>query len=135
MREIRSLRAAMASAALPAAKPAWGNPQRLLVAGFVVLLLAAIAAAILYGQFPRHFARFRSPQSEQQFVKSLPTLETMRYFHQRLLPGLESSEEVGSQSKRSIVYLGMIMLAGLGAIGLILVAAGITGIVRRRSRS
>ena len=92
MREVQSLRPAPASSTTPAAtKPAWGNPQRFLVAGLVVFLLAAIAAVILYIQFPTHFAGLPSPEAERQRVKSMSTLETMRYFHQWILPGIEIS--------------------------------------------
>ena len=134
MRAVQSLRPAPALTTAPArSQPEWGNPQRFLVAGLVIVLLAAIAAAILYIQFPTHFAGLRTPEQEREFVKSLPPLETMRYFRTRILPGIEIYEWAGIQRKQNIVNLGMASLAILAAIGMILVGVGITGIVRRRS--
>lgn len=132
MRAVQNLRPA--STTLPAeAKPAWGNPQRLLVAGLVIVSLAAISAVILYIQFPTHFAGLRPPEQERQFVKSLPPLETMRYFRTRILPGIELYESAEVQRKEKMVYLGMGSLAVFAAIGLSLVGVGVTGIMRRRS--
>lgn len=133
MREVQSLRRAAGSAEMPESpRPAWGNSQRFLVAGLAVFLLAAIAAVILYIQFPPHFAGLRSPDDERKLVERMSTLETMRYFQQWILPGIDIPEQGGFQSTRSMVYLGMATLAGLGAIGLVLVGIGVAGIVRRR---
>ena len=133
MREVQNLRPAPVSGAAPmAARPAWGNSQRLLVAGLVVLLLAAIAAAILHGQFSDQFGRLRPPEAERQFVEGLSTLKTIQYFQQWILPGIDIHEQAGFQIKNSTVYLGMEVLTGLGTIGLILAAIGVVGIVRRR---
>ena len=133
MREVQNLRPAPLSGELPAAEiTAWGNPQRFLVAGLVVCSLAALAAVILYIQFPAHFAGLPSPETVRQHVKGLSTLETRRYFHQWILPGIDISEQAEVQSKRSMVNLGMAAIACLGAIGLILAAVGVAGIARRR---
>ena len=133
MRAIRSLRPASASNTTPAAtKPAWGNPQRFLVAGLVVVLLAAIAAAILYIQFPAHFAGMPSPETVRQHVKSMSIKDTRFYFHRWLEPGIDISERADVQRNRSQVYLGMAALAVLAAIGLILAGVGAAGIVRRK---
>ncbi len=133
MREIQALRPAPVAGSMPAAeKPAWGNPQRFLVAGLVVCLLAAIAAVILYTQFPAHFAGIASPEKVRQHVKGLSPQGTRQYFHQWILPGIDIPEQAVVQSKRSSVYLGMAALACLGAIGLILAGVGVAGIVRRR---
>jgi hypothetical protein len=115
-----------------ATKPAWGNPQRFLVAGVVLFVLAAIAADILYRQFPSLYPGLRSPQAEEQYVKSLSTLETMKYFRMQILPGIEIYQPAEIQNKRARVYLLMAAVAGLGAIGLILATVGVVGIVRRR---
>jgi hypothetical protein len=133
MREVQSLRLAPISRTKPvAAKPAWGNPQRFLVVGLVLVLLAAITAIILDRQFPTRFAGLPSPETERQFVRSLPTVDTIRYFRQGILPGIEIHEHSGRESRRNMVYLGLTALAGVGAIGLILVGVGVAGIVRRR---
>jgi hypothetical protein len=132
MREVQDLR--QAPVAAPAApKPAWGNPQRFLAVGLVVFLLAAIAAVIVQGQIPvQHLVGFRSPEAERQWVKGLSLVDSIQYFQQRILPGIEIPEQSGSQSQRSMVYLGLAALAGLAAVGLILAAVGVAGIVRRR---
>ncbi len=132
MREVRSLRPT-SDTTLAAMKPAWGTPQRFCVAGSVVFVLATIAAVILYRQFPAPFVGLPSPQAERQFVQSLPTLETIRYFRLRILPGIDIAEPAGSQRQRGMVNLGLAALAGLGAIGLILTGVGLAGIVRRWS--
>jgi len=133
MREVRCLRPAPASETTPAdTKPAWGNSQRFLVAGLVVVLLAAVAAIILYRQSPTYFVGLPSPEAERQFVERLPILATLQYFHQRILPGIDIPEPAWVQSKRSMVSLGMATLSGVGAIGLILLGVGVAGIVRRR---
>ncbi len=135
MREVQCLRTAPApaSTAMPATtKRAWGNPQRFLMAGTVLCLLAATASVILYRQFPSLFAGLRSPQAERKFVESLPTAATIQYFRQVILPGIEVREPAGVESKRSRVYLGMAGTAVLGAIGLILLVVGTVGLVRRR---
>ncbi len=115
-----------------ATKPAWGNPQRFLVAGLVVVLLAVIAAIILYHQFPTYFAGLRSPEDERKLVKSLSTLETKLYFEKWILPGIDIPEPAWVQAQRSMVSLGMAAMSGVGAIGLILLGVGVAGIVRRR---
>jgi hypothetical protein len=102
------------------------------MAGLIILLLAAISAVILYEQFPSHFVGLPSPEAERQRVKSMPLQETRLYFHRWILPGIDIFEQSGVQSRRSMVYLGMATVAGLGAIGLILVGVGAAGIVRRR---
>ena len=61
--------------------------------------------------------------------RAYPTLETMRYFHGRILPGIELRESAEVKNQRSRVYLGMATLAGLAAIGAILMVVGIAGIV------
>ena len=133
MREVQSLRQAPASdTKLAKIKPAWGNPQRFLVTGLIVVLLAALIAIILYVQFPAHFRGLSSPETVRQRVKSVSTLTTMRYFHEVILPGIDFREQPEREGKRSMVYLGMATLAGVGAIGMVFVAIGITGIVRRR---
>ncbi len=132
LREVKNLRPAPASDSLAtAARPAWGNPQRFLAAGLVVVLLAGIAAIILNAQYPAHFRGLPDPEAERQYIEGLSTLKTMEYFHTRLLPGIDYYERAEVQSRRSTVYLGMAALAGLGLIGLVLVAVGIVGIVRR----
>jgi hypothetical protein len=133
LREVRSLRPAQASAATRAQTDStWGNPQRFLAAGVVVLLLAGIQAVILYRQLPAQFARLPTPEAEAQRVKKMSTVELKVYFHQVILPGIELPERAGNQSKRSMVYLGMASLSVFGAIGLILAGIGIAGIIRRR---
>jgi len=98
----------------------------------VVVLLTVVAAVILYHQFPAHFAGLRSPEAERQIVKSLSTLETKLYFEKWILPGIDIPEPAWVQSQRSMVSLGMAALSCVGAIGLILLGVGATGIVRRR---
>ncbi len=133
LREVQRLRPAPdSSKTSTAAEPAWGNPQRFLAAGLVLVALAGIAAVILDTQFPAHFGGLPSPEAERQHVKSLSTLQTMEYLHARLLPGIDYYERAAVQSRRTAVYLGMAALAGLGVIGLLLVAVGIAGIVRGR---
>ncbi len=133
MREVRSLRPANVSDIMPAtAKPAWGNPQRFLVAGVTVIVLAAIAAIILDRQSPARFPGLRPPEAQREFVKKLSLLHTVLYFRQVILPGIEISEAPGRENARKMVSLGMAALAGVGAIGLILVGVGISGLVRRR---
>ena len=133
MREVQALRPAAAAVAIPATtRPAWGNPQRFLVTGLVLVLLAVIAAVILYRQFPSRLGGLRSPEAEQQRVKGLTTLETIWYFRQRILPGIEIPESPEVQRKRSMVYLGLAAVGGMGAIGLVLAGVGIAGIARRR---
>jgi hypothetical protein len=130
MREVQDLRAATST--IPAAaKPAWGNPQRFLVAGLVVFLLAAIAAIILYPQLSQRRAGRASPEDVRQYVKSLPLRESIKYFHLYILPGIDSPEPPEVERKRNMVYLGMGASAAVGAIGLILAAVGVAGIVRR----
>ena len=97
----------------------------------VVILLAAIAAIILYHQFPTYFAGLRPPETERQLVKSLSTLETKQYFEKWILPGIDIPEPAWIQSQRSMVSLGMMAMSGVGAIGLILLGIGVAGIVRR----
>ena len=53
-------------------------------------LAGAIAAVILYRQFPSR----SSPDSDRrrpsrEYVKGLPPVETIRYFHLRILPGID----------------------------------------------
>jgi DNA-directed RNA polymerase subunit RPC12/RpoP len=132
MREVQSLRPASASTPAPA-QPAWGNPQRFLVAGSVVFLLAAIAATILYRQLPPRLGGLPpSPDAARQYVKGLSPLQTLDFFHRQILPGIEIHEQADVQRKRNMVYLGLGAIATVGAIGLILVATGVAGIVRRR---
>lgn len=102
------------------------------MAGLVVFLLAAIAAVILYEQFPAHFAGLPAPEWERQRVKRMSVEDTRRYFQRWILPGIEIYEQSGIQGRRSVVFLGMATLAGLGAIGLMLAGVGVAGIVRRR---
>jgi hypothetical protein len=133
MREIQSLRRAPVSdTKLATVKPAWGNPQRFLVVGLAVVLLTAIAATILYMQFPAHFRGLSAPETVRERIKKVSTLTTIRYFHEVILPGIDFPEQPGREGKRSIVYLGMATLAGVGAIGAILAGVGLAGIVRRR---
>lgn len=133
MREVQRLRPAPAvGISSTATKSAWENPQRLLVTGLVLLLLAAIAAVILYGQFPAQFAGLPAPEAERQRVESMSILERMRYFHQRILPGIELREPPMFQSKRNMLNFAMTTLGGLAVIGVILAGIGIAGIVRRR---
>ena len=125
MREVLSLRVASSAVAMPAAtKPAWGNPQRFLVAGLVLLLLSATATVILYLQYPAHFVGLPPPEAERQRVQGMSTVQTMQYFEQWILPGIDLREAGSIQNRRSMVYLGMVPLAGVGAIGLILMAVG-----------
>jgi len=133
MREVQGLRPAPVSSTTPVGtETIWGNPQRFLVAGLAVFLLAALAAIILYVQFPTHFAGLPSPEAVRQHVKSMPTQETMQYFHRWILPGIEIREPPVFQNRRNMVYLGMATLAGLAAVGLILAGVGVARIVRRR---
>ena len=134
MREVqRGLRPAPLSDMTPAAmNPAWGNSQRFLAAGLVLFLLAAIAAVLLYNQFPTHFAGLPTPEAERQRVSRMSPEGARRYFHQSVVPGIRLYERPETQSRRSMVYLGMATFAGLGAVGLILVGIGVSGIIRRQ---
>jgi len=133
MRDVQSLRPAPVSdSSSLTARPAWGTPGRFVVAGLVIVLLAAIVAIILCTQFPAHFGGLPSPEAVRERVKGMPTLATMKYFHQWILPGIDIREQAGSERRRKMVYLGMASVAGVGAIGLILVGIGLVGVVRRR---
>ncbi len=135
MREIRALRTATDSRATPVqAKSAWGNPQRFLVIGIVIVLLAAAGAAIVYRQIPTHFFGVRSAEAERQFVKSLGVGRAIIYFHQQIRPGIDAPQEEVVRSERNKVYLGLAPFAGVGAIGLILAGVGVAGIVRPRPK-
>ena len=126
MREVRALRPTVDAPATPGrARPAWGNPQRLLVVGIVVLLLAAAGAAIEYRQLPTHFRGLRSPEAERQFVKGLGVGPTIIYYYQRIRPGIDAPQEEFVRSERNKVYLALTPFAGVGAIGLILAGVGI----------
>jgi hypothetical protein len=94
-------------------------------------MLSAIAAIILCRQLPAPFAGLLLPQAEEHRVMSMSTLEVRQYFHQWILPGIEIPQRAGVESQRSIAYLGMAALAGVGTIGLILAGVGLAGIVRR----
>ncbi len=131
MREVQGLRQA-ADATPAAAQTAWGNPQRFLVAGLVVFLLAAIAAIILYRQLPPRLAGLPSPEEGREFVKGLSPLRTIEFFHKRILPGIEIREPPEFQRRRSRAYIGMAVAAVVGTIGLMLMTVGVAGIVRRR---
>jgi hypothetical protein len=131
MREVQGLRPA-AGAMPAAAQPAWGNPQRFLVAGLAVFLLAAIAAIILYRQLPPRLAGLPSPEEGRELVKGLPPVDTIRFFRTRIKPGIEIREPPEFQRRRSRVYLGLAATAVVGTIGLILVTVGVAGVIRRR---
>jgi len=107
----------------------------LLVVGLVIFLLAALAAVILYKQLPARFAGLPSPEAERQRVKRMSIEETRLYFQRVILPGIEVYEQSGVKGRRNEVYLGVATLAGLGAIGLILIGVGVAGIVRGRAGS
>ena len=102
------------------------------MAGLVVCLLAAIAAAIVYGQIPPKLAGIRSPEAERQLITRMLTLETMHYFHAQIRPGMDIPEPPQQQRTRSTAYVGMGLVAALGTIGFILAAVGIAGLVGRR---
>jgi hypothetical protein len=102
------------------------------VAGIAILALAAIAGTILYKQMPTRFPGLRTPDEERKYIQSMPPEVSIQYFHQRLLPGIEYYEQAEFQSRRDKVYIGLAVLAGIGVIGLILVAIGAAGIVLRR---
>ena len=133
MREVLALRRAPDSAGEAASiRPVWGNPQRLLVAGLIILLLAAAGALIVYLQFPTHFRGVPTPEAVRQHVKRLTPAETIVFFRSNILPGLEAPQEGPVQAARSKVYIGLAALGGLGGVGLILTGAGVAGMVRRR---
>ena len=135
MREIQRLRSVPSevhdSATIhPAVNMNWGNPQRFLVAGLVILVLAAVAAIILYRQLPTRVVA--APEEVRQYLRSLPTEDTIQFFHRRLLPGIEMREQGEFESSRGKIYLGLAALAAFGAIGLLLAAIGFAGIARKR---
>ena len=136
MRDILGLRPAPAAeTALGATRSDWGNPQRFLVAGLAVLLLSAIAASILYLQFPAHFPGIRSPEEVRQRIKQMSIQETRIYFHRWIEPGIEISEGTAVDSKRGMAYFGMVAAGAVAAIGLILIGIGLAlraGTRRRR---
>jgi hypothetical protein len=126
LRDIRNLRPALPADATPAAaRPGWGNSQRFLVAGLAVLLLAALAAAILYEQFPPHFAGLPSPEAVRERIKQMSLQDTRAYFHRAIEPGIEISEGPVVDRERSMADLGMAAVGGVAAVGLILVGIGV----------
>jgi hypothetical protein len=108
----------------------WGNPQRFLVAGAFLCVLAAIAAVIIYRQLPTR--QIAGPEQVRAYLLKLPTQETRRFFHERLLPGIDLRDAPEIESAHNKAYLGLGALGAVGAIGAILVAIGCSRMVRRR---
>jgi hypothetical protein len=99
----------------------------------VICLLAVLAAVIICRQLPTRMGGLPTPEEMRQRIGHLSPQQTRQFFHEVLLPGIEFREQADFQSHRTIVYLGLGTAAAFGAIGLILVASGVAGIVRRRS--
>lgn len=134
MREIQNLHPA--SIPFPTttatAKPAWGNPQRFLVVGLMVFVLAVIVAIVLYRQIPPRFAGIPSPEAEREIIKHLSLVQKMLFFHHSILPGIEIPQQAQARSESTGLYLGLAAMAGLGAIGLIFAGIGAAKLGRRR---
>jgi hypothetical protein len=131
LRGIQGLRRSPASGARQSAeKPAWGNPQRFLVVGMLIFVLATLAAGIVYWQTPP--ARYKTPSEIREMVGKKTTLQRIQYFHDNLLSGIELREREELQAPHERAMLGEVVLGGIGAIGVVLAVVGGVGLVRKR---
>jgi hypothetical protein len=125
MTEIRALRPAVEASATAKPKTSWGNSQRLLAAGLLLVLLATLAEGLLFSQFPSERAVRAWLGEEEKYVRTLSPWATVAAFRQQIQHGVEMPQAAGIQTRRQMVYIGMGFVAVLGGIGLLLTGVGV----------
>jgi hypothetical protein len=132
MGEIRRLRPAEKAAA--AAKSQWGSPQRFLLVGSILILLAGIAAAVLWRQYPSQRSIETWIQRQQTGVRGLKPWDAIQYYRRSLAPGVEIPDAPNFQRRREILTVGLIVLGVGGTFGAVLAGIGIVGLMQARMR-
>jgi hypothetical protein len=120
----------------PAARAKWRRPERCLAAGLALALLALLAEAILFSQFPSEPVVRAWLEREEAYVRTLSPWKTIVFFRQQIQNGVEMPESAGIQTGRQMIHIGMGFVAVLGGVGLLLAGAGIAGkLTSRRQKT
>ena len=90
--EIRRLprTAETAKAARPPAQ--WGDPQRYLLAGLILIFIAVIAAAIIYRQYPTEAAITGWFEHQKAMFQGYKPWDALQYYRRQLVPGVSPAQ-------------------------------------------
>src|SRR5690349_11502497 len=87
MGEIRRLHPAAQAVATVASK--WEGPQRFLVIGLLLIVVAAVAAAVLFWQYPSEQRIATQIERYRRDVQALKPWEAIQFYRRYLAPGIE----------------------------------------------
>jgi hypothetical protein len=129
--EIRRLRPAEEAPAV--VRRSWGTAQRLLVGGTALMLVAAVAAAILYSQYPSDAAIERYIAQQRLQALSLKPWDAIQHYRRYLAPGIERPIDSRFDDYREKISAGLVIAFAAGAAGAGLAVWGVVGLVRKGS--
>lgn len=128
--EIRRLQPADVPAA--AVRRQWGGAQRFLVGGLALMLVAGVAAGILYYQYPSHEGIEVFAHLERRQILAMKPWPAIVYYRHKLAPGIETNMDVVLQSYRERIGIGLVVPLLALAAGAVLAGVGAVGLARGR---
>jgi hypothetical protein len=132
--EIRRLRPAEKSQAptVSRAGSSWGAPERLLLLGIVLVVIAVASASVLAWQYPSQKAIEAYIQQRHAFVQSLGPWDSLQLYRRKLAPGVDAPNWPNFYGGREILAIGLAIIGILGAAGVVLVVLGAVGLSRKK---
>jgi succinate dehydrogenase hydrophobic anchor subunit len=134
MGEIRRLRPAE-SPTTAVTETKWGSPQRFLVLGITLIVLAAIVAAVLgYMQYTTDIAVAEWIQAQRDYVHRLRPWGAIQWYRSHLVPGIESVLDERFQGRREMMGVGIVIAGLTGIAGVVFAVVGVVGLSGRKPR-
>ena len=132
MGEIRRLRPAEGPEAI-SAESKWGIPQRFLVVGIILVLLAGIVVAVLGSLQYSDNQRFSAAiERQRDAVLHLPPWVAIQLYRYSIAPGIETTLEERFQGSREKMAVGMVIAGLTGMLGAVFATVGVVGLSRRK---
>ncbi len=133
MGEIRRLRPAEKSNVGTMPEPKWGIPQRFVVLGLALILLAGVIMAVLgYMQYSDSQWFAAQVQRQRNAVLHLRPWAAIQIYRGLAATGIETTLEERLQGSREKMAVGMVIAAATGLFGAVFAAAGIVGLIRKK---
>ncbi len=133
MGEIRRLQPAGTTAA--ATVPKWGGPQRFLLAGVVLLVIAGVAAAVFYGlSYSAHQRMSAYIEQQREIARHRKAWESLQYFRYQLAPGIDALDFANYRRYLETLAIGKVLAGIAAAAGAVLAGIGIAGMRGRGAK-
>jgi len=133
MGEIRRLQPAGTAVAATVSK--WGGPQRFLLAGLVLLVIAGVAAAVFYGlSYSAHQRMTAYIEQQREVARHRKAWESLQYFRYQLSPGIDALDFANYQRYLETLAIGKVLAGIAAAAGAVLAGVGIAGMRGRGAK-